>query len=144
MVPPRDGADVRQGAEPLVMFVAGVPTIDDAMPGAGHHVIAVAALGPAFGGVDGWGGAEPGDALPGQVFGEQGRCGRMVLDIARRVGLRVKVVDVNRPGADADLVQRLIRPDDDLPVLIRPDGARLSGEGSFVPKTVERFLVGPR
>lgn len=123
-----------------LLFLPGEP-LEAAAPGARARYVSVAIGGGAPWGATSWGGRQPGDDAPGQVFGEAGRIGRLVLDVARRNGLSVKVVNVNDPGDDRVLTQRHLGPDDALPVLIRPDGARLAGEESFVPSTLERFLA---
>lgn len=73
---------------------------------------------------------------------EQARCGLMTVDIAHRMGRSVRVVDVSR-----ELVSREVTgtPDGDepfFPILVRPDGARLSGESDFTPGRVRKFLAG--
>jgi hypothetical protein len=128
------------GGTSLLLFVAGEPFRDVNPGGPSRHVSAMFYGGMPVG-VNTWGGHEPADQLPGQVYGDEGRTGRMVLEIAQKRGLAVKVVDVDAPGDDEPLVQRYISDDDLLPVLIRPDGQRLSGDESFVPATVERFLL---
>jgi len=125
-----------------LLFLSGEP-LESATPGGRVRYVSAAIGGGAPLGAISWGGRQPGDAAPDQVFGEAGRIGRLVLDVARRNGLSVKVVNVNHPGDDRALAQEYVAADDDLPVLIRPDGARLSGEESFVPSTLERFLAGP-
>jgi len=128
-----------RGGGTFLLFVSGVP-FEDAGLGPGYILTAPVGRGPL--GVDRWGGHEPADGQPGQLFGESARAGRMVLDLAKRHGLSVKVIDVNHPGEDEALFERYARPDDDLPILVRPDGARLAGDAAFVPGTVERFLTG--
>ena len=66
----------------------------------------------------------------------------MVLDIAKKHNLSVKVIDVNNPGADDGLVRRHVGSDGVLPLLVRPDGARLERGASFVPEIIDKFLVG--
>ena len=52
-------------------------------------------------------------------------------------------MDVNRPGEHLDLVHRVVGPNDVLPILLRPDGARLEGTENFVPDVLSRFLSRP-
>ncbi len=85
---------------------------------------------------------EPEEFLPDRVYGEQGRCGRLVLDMAQRLRVVLSVYDVRHPQADRNLVATYVHDGDDLPVLVRQDGTRLVGEESFVPRTVGRFLRG--
>ncbi len=87
-------------------------------------------------------GHERADSLPGQTYGPQAAIGRMVLDIARQRGISIHVVDVDHSGTDVGLVQQFVSADDELPILIRPDGTRLTGDGSFVPAHVSKFLDG--
>lgn len=78
-----------------------------------------------------------------QVYGPQVAIGRMVLDLASECGVSIQVIDVDHSGPDVDLVQRFVAPDDDLPILVRPDGARLTGAESFVPVSLREFLRSP-
>lgn len=128
-------------AAPFVLFIAGEP-FKDAVPGAGHTVVMgiVARGGPGPGAT--FGGHEAADFDPGQIYGPQAEMARMVLDIAKRCGVSVKVVDVDHAGANSGLVQQYISPDDDLPSLVRYDGVRLNGSESIVPSKVEAFLRG--
>jgi hypothetical protein len=72
----------------------------------------------------------------------QAQCVRLVLDIAQSVRKTVSFVDVNRPAGFDGLVQQWVGSDHPLPLLARPDGARLQGLGEFVPRAVRRFLLG--
>ena len=75
---------------------------------------------------------------------EQARCGLMALDIARRMGRSIRVVDVSRELVPRDIVET---PDGEpafFPILVRSDGARLSGESDFTPGRVRRFLSNDR
>ena len=54
----------------------------------------------------------------------------------------VKVIDANQPGDDRALVERYLTPADVLPVLVRPDGARLEGAEAFSPSNLRAFLRG--
>ena len=77
-----------------------------------------------------------------EVPAEQARCGRMTLDIARRMGRSIRVVDVSRELAPRDVVETPDGEEAFFPILVRPDGARLSGESDFTPGRVRRFLSG--
>lgn len=123
----------------FLLFVAGVPAKD--LPGVARPMVAVSP-GVVFPRLEKVGGHEAADFGPGQVYGDQAAIGRMVLTLAQECGVSVKVVDVDRSGADADLVRRFVSADDDLPVLVRPGGARLAGEESFTPPRVAEFLQG--
>jgi hypothetical protein len=63
-----------------------------------------------------------------------------VLDVARREGRTVTVVDVDRAAARQDLVDRWVGSDDVMPLLVRPDGARLEGLENFSPGRLRRFI----
>ncbi len=76
---------------PFLLFLTGPPKVDDAQPGASMRYLSVSGVGFAHG-MALWGGPESGDAIPDQVFGEEGRCGRLVLDLAQRKGRAVKVI----------------------------------------------------
>jgi len=69
-------------------------------------------------------------------------CLDLVLRSAERQRKTVLVVDVNRPEEHSDLVERLVRPSESLPLLVRPDGARLDGEENFSAARVRRFIAG--
>jgi hypothetical protein len=125
----------------FLLFVAGVPFGD--VPGAETSLSFGVFWGGLPLGTDRYGGHEPADRLPGQMYGDQAEIGRMVLDLARKCGVSVKVIDVDRSGADLGLVQKWVSPNDELPVLVRPDGARLAGSEAMVPATVAEFLQGP-
>ena len=73
---------------------------------------------------------------------EQARCGLMTADIARRMGRSVRVVDVSRELAPHDIVQTPDGEEAFFPILVRRDGARLSGESDFTPGRVRKFLSG--
>lgn len=142
--PPRRGpsAAVRTpGASGLVLFVSSEPFLD-AIPDGRHPVVSAAATGTGSVLSGRWGGHEPADFEGDQMYGPDARIGRMVLEIARKRGAAVTVVDVNRPGEAADLVRTYLQPDDVYPVLVRADGARLVGSDAFVPAAVERFVSG--
>jgi hypothetical protein len=67
-------------------------------------------------------------------------CVNLVLEVAEREGRNVTVVDVNRAAEHQDLVDRWVRVSDVLPLLVRPDGARLEGSENFVPRTIRHFM----
>ena len=80
------------------------------------------------------------DSRRWHVPASQLMCESVVLEQAKRQGRIVLVVDANRPGDQQDLVDRWVRPNDALPLLVRSDGARLEGEENFTPGRVRRFL----
>jgi hypothetical protein len=125
----------------FVLFIAGEP-FRDAVPSAENPMVTVVDLRGGMGPSDLIGGHVPADHDPGQIYGPQAEIARMVLDIAKKCNVQVKIVDVDDPGGDAPLVERYLSSDDDLPVLIRLDGARLVGEESIVPLKVAEFLQG--
>jgi hypothetical protein len=132
-------APVATDAE-FLLFVAGVPF--EAVPGAETPVSFGVFWGGSPLGTDTYGGHEPADALPGQVYGQQAEIGRMVLDLARKCGASVRVIDVDRSGGDLALVQKYVSSDDELPILVRADGTRLAGSDSMVPSRIAAFLQG--
>jgi hypothetical protein len=69
-------------------------------------------------------------------------CANLVIDLAQRAEKQLTIVDVDHSGADEGLVGRWVRPTDLLPVLVRPDGARLSGPEYFTPARVRQFIAG--
>jgi hypothetical protein len=85
---------------------------------------------------------EPAPIIGRRVAGWEAEVGRMVLEIAARLGVSVKIVDVERPGADRGLVESCVSPDDPLPILLRADGQRIEGDEAFQPHAIERFLRG--
>jgi hypothetical protein len=64
----------------------------------------------------------------------------LVFEVVREAGRTVTLVNVNQPSDHQPLVARWIGPDDILPVLVRPDGARLAGIEEFEPGAVRKFL----
>jgi len=82
------------------------------------------------------------DSRPWHLAPAQMASLQVVLDAAKRQRRGVFVVDVNRPGVYQSLVERHVGPDDVLPLLVRPDGARLEGQESFDPARVRRFIAG--
>jgi hypothetical protein len=69
-------------------------------------------------------------------------CANVVLEAAEHAGKRVTIVDVNRVLGHQPLVDRWVRPDDSLPLLVRADGSRLMGAERFVPREVRKFVQG--
>lgn len=134
------GSDGADGAS-FLLFVAGMP-LSDAWPGGQSYHFSVGFKGGQPIGATSWGGVEPGDLFPDQTYGEQAREGRLVLEIAKALGCRIQVINVNNPREDRALAAKYVGPDDELPLLVRSDGARLSGDEEFVPGTVRRFLSG--
>ncbi len=67
-------------------------------------------------------------------------CVDLVQEVAQATGWSVELVDVNNPGERAALVARYVSDNDVLPILVRPDGARLEGAEQFESRTVRRFL----
>ena len=71
-------------------------------------------------------------------------CVNLVREIAEQRGRSVTVVDVDRPAPDQrPLIERWVRTSDVLPLLVRPDGARLEGLENFEPGTVRKFIDRP-
>ncbi len=125
----------------FILFLAGMPS-RDAGPGGQSRHFSANFMGPAPLGSTSGGGTEPADLLPDQNYREQAREGRRVLAIARTLRCRAKVVDVSDPRGDGALAMNYVGPDYEPPLLVRQDGARLSGGGEFVPGTIRRFLSG--
>jgi hypothetical protein len=72
---------------------------------------------------------------------DQVMCAQRLIDLARRTHRSVRVVDVNRPGADRALVQRFVAPEDILPIAVRADGQRLVGTEGFGRTALRAFLA---
>ncbi|HTW39249.1 MAG TPA: hypothetical protein VMF04_00060 [Thermoplasmata archaeon] len=70
------------------------------------------------------------------------RCMNAVLRIARSSGRDVTVVDVDRAAGRQHLVDRWVDARLLLPLLVRPDGHRLSGSAKFVPPLLREFILG--
>ena len=93
-------------------------------------------------------GADPPDASGtspargDEVPVEQARCARLALDLARRARIPLRVVDVARELAPRDVVETSDGEPPFYPILVRPDGAGLSGESDFIPGRVRAFLAG--
>lgn len=73
---------------------------------------------------------------------DQGRCVRLVLDLAHRRKQSVRLVDVNSPGTDPGLIALWKAGEGILPTLLSPDGRRLAGMSSFVPALVDGLFRG--
>lgn len=82
-------------------------------------------------------GTPPKVGLPRQ----QSQCLAMVLDLARRARRTVRVVDVSRESVPREVVEDPGGEPRFFPILVRPDGAQLSGEEEFTPSRVKRFLA---
>jgi hypothetical protein len=71
------------------------------------------------------------------------QCLAMVLDYAKRFGWSVHIIDVTQQSVPESEIVASLGPDVTLPVLVRPDGARLQGDEEFTPGRIRRFLSGP-
>lgn len=69
-------------------------------------------------------------------------CANLVLDLAERAGRQVTIIDVDHRADDDTLTKIWVRAGDRMPVLVRPDGARLVGPEYFTPARVRRFVLG--
>jgi hypothetical protein len=120
-------------ASDLLLFVTGA----SAAPSLGPAV--KAGQGPSYS-------AE--SAMPTAVLAEghlprrQVRCVNTVLRVARREGCRVTVVDVAHAAGRQGLVDRWVGVNDELPILVRPDGRRLCGCARIDPRTVRELILG--
>jgi hypothetical protein len=63
----------------------------------------------------------------------------LVVELAHDSGRAVTLVNVNGRG-DQELTQRWVTVQDVLPMLVRPDGARLVGMEQFGPGSLREFL----
>ena len=72
---------------------------------------------------------------------DQVMCAQRLIDLAKRAHRSVRVVDVNRPGADRPLVERYVTADDVLPIAVRADGQRVVGVEGFDPPNLRQFLA---
>jgi hypothetical protein len=88
------------------------------------------------------GSADETDEGGGGFPSEQVMIAQIVLDTARKLGREVRIVDVNNAGAAQELVGRMVRPNDVLPVLARADGQRLVGSEAFTRSALKAFLSG--
>jgi hypothetical protein len=142
----------------LVLFVAGepetMPSLRDSGVGTGARWAAwflpsgllPKNLQPAYEAghrtSDGFEAPPPSDMRPWLLPPSQAACAEMVIEIVERQQLPLLVVDVNRPGEFREMVARWVEPTGVMPLLVRPDGARLEGEENFVPGKVRRFVAG--
>jgi len=132
------------GPGSLLVFVGGDPSLFDRLPALPGGFARMASfvlpptllLGPARPSV------KPGPDAPWPIPADQLMALQHLAEVTRRTGTGVRVIDVNRPGEDRSLVERYVGPEDVLPVLVRPDGARLQGFEAFNPAGLRRF-VGP-
>ena len=90
----------------------------------------------------GSGASRPEEARPWTLPAPQAQCVRLVMDIAESVQRRVALIDVNNSAGHDDIVRKWVGTDGLLPLLVRPDGARIQGLGEFVPRAVRRFMLG--
>jgi hypothetical protein len=67
----------------------------------------------------------------------------LVFEVAGSLGQTVRLIDVNQPGRDQDLVTRWVGDGGVVPLLVRTDGRRLQGLEEFLPKKVRRFIGSP-
>jgi hypothetical protein len=70
-------------------------------------------------------------------------CVNLVLEQAAQAEREVTLVNVEAPGPRRPLVERWVRPNTLLPLMVRFDGATLSGSEEFTPSNVRRFVRGP-
>ncbi len=68
------------------------------------------------------------------------QCIILVLDYAKRFGWSVHLVDVTRQSVSESEILGSLGADVHLPLLVRPDSARLEGEEQFTPSSVRKFL----
>jgi hypothetical protein len=68
------------------------------------------------------------------------QCIILVLDYAKKFGWSVHLVDVTRQSISESQILGSLGADVHLPLLVRPDRARLEGEEQFTPSTVRKFL----
>lgn len=86
---------------------------------------------------------DPSDAEPWHLPAPQIQCANLVAEAAEKVGRRVALIDVNRPAGRHALVAQWVGAADILPLLVRQDGARLSGTEQFSPRPLRRFMSRP-
>ena len=67
---------------------------------------------------------------------------RITVEVAQELGWVVRARDVNSPGGPAATSAKPPTSSETLPVLVRPDGARLAGVENFTRAKVRRFLSG--
>jgi hypothetical protein len=83
------------------------------------------------------------EGRPWRLPADQIMCVNMVDEIAEHQLRGVALIDVDRPSGREALVRKWIGPNDVLPVLVRPDGARLQGFEEFNARKVRKFIAGP-
>jgi hypothetical protein len=84
------------------------------------------------------------DSQPWHLPQPQIQAVNLVVEVAEGAGRRVGLVDVNRPEGRQALVDQWVGSDGVLPLLVRPDGARLQGIEEFHPRNVRTFIQGWR
>ena len=77
---------------------------------------------------------------PWRLPPEQIHCVNTVLEMAKREGSTVTVVDVDRAGDRQHLVDRWVEEDQVIPLLVRADGSKLGGIENFTPRKVRWFI----
>ncbi len=129
----------------LVMYVASEPglhaNIESAVPGFTNRL---ATLFVPFSGLTMARGVSAAAILakPGEDLGLVARqCIRLVLDVANKKQWSVQVVDLSQQKGAESQIQASFGYDVHLPVLVRPDGARLMGEEEFTPGRIRKFLT---
>lgn len=142
------------GRTDLILFVAGEPDsgVGD-LRGSGASLLfrwsgmlvpGVGRLGP--GGAPSPtsepGESPPSEARPWHLPPQQTLCLNLVLELADELEREVTVVDMNQPGGQQALVKRWVGSADVVPILVRPDGARLSGLEQFTASTLRKFILG--
>jgi hypothetical protein len=133
----------------LLFFVGGDPSVQDELdrfPPSFRRTLVTFLLPPGmlFPGTPRSTRSDP--EAPWTIPADQLMCAERLTAAVHKTGrpLTVKVIDVNRPGDDRELVQRYVGPGDVLPVLVRPDGLRVEGAEAFTPAVLRRFLsTGP-
>jgi len=142
----------------LVLFVAGepemAPSVNDSGAGllprlAGSFLVGPAILAKSLRpGADeespdrrAWEPPPPSDYRHWHLPPSQAACLDVVLEAARRARRPLLVVDVDRPGDQREMVERFVGSEDVLPLLVRPDGARLVGQEHFAPAVVRKFIA---
>ncbi|MGP8109402.1 MAG: hypothetical protein ACLQD9_01640 [Thermoplasmata archaeon] len=82
--------------------------------------------------------ADEGD--PDELPPSARQCILLVLDYAKRYGWSVHLVDVTRQRVSESEILGSLGAEAHLPLLVRPDRARLEGEEQFTPSAVRKFL----
>jgi len=129
----------------ILLFLAGDPTLAERQAsqpemrgGFARFFLPAAAFGT---GPEGSGARRAADPAGPTAFPpEQLMCAQRLIDLARKLGRKVQVIDVNRPEDARALVERYVGPDDVLPIAVRSDGERLEGEEAFTPAVLRGFL----